>query len=240
MADSRRASNLQLKSLERKVAVQGDVIAFLLSLITAFLLTYFLRQPDFTVPQVYVMFLLFFAVGLWVTEAIPPFAVGIMIIGFLVFSLGSPEIVDEHGIDVKAFVDTWSDSVIWLMLGGFFLSAGLKITGLDFDLFKLTASRFSKSQPMLLFGLMITTAVMSMVISNTATTAMMFAAVLPLLSNDEASSNLRKAIALGIPAAAGIGGMGTVIGCIAHTQFFLPYVYLDLFFFVNHETTTLQ
>jgi sodium-dependent dicarboxylate transporter 2/3/5 len=175
-------------------------------------LTYFLRQPDFTIPQVYVMFLLFFAVGLWITEAIPPFAVGIMIIGFLVFSLGSPEIVDKHDIDVKAFVDTWSDSVIWLMLGGFFLSAGLKITGLDFDLFKLTASRFSKSQPMLLFGLMITTALMSMVISNTATTAMMFAAVLPLLSNDEASSDLRKAIALGIPAAAGIGGMGTIIG----------------------------
>ena len=212
MADSRRASNLQMRRMERRIATQNDIIAFLLSIIVSFVLTYFLREPDHTVPQIYVLFLLFFSVGLWITEAIPPFAVGIMIVGFLVFTLGSPEIVERHGIDVNAFVDTWSDSVIWLMLGGFFLASGLKTSGVDFDLFKITASRFNRSQSLLVLGLMTSTAVMSMVISNTATTAMMFAALMPLLSSDETTKNLRMNVALGIPAAAGIGGMGTIIG----------------------------
>ena len=201
-----------MRRMERRLATQSDIIAFLLSVIVSFVLTYFLREPDYTVPQVYVMFLLFFSVGLWITEAIPPFAVGIMIVGFLVFSLGSPEIVDKYGIDVTAFVDTWSDSVIWLMLGGFFLASGLKTSGVDFDLFKITASRFNRSQSLLVLGLMASTAIMSMVISNTATTAMMFAAIMPLLASDDTSRNLRMSVALGIPAAAGIGGMGTIIG----------------------------
>jgi len=79
--------------MRRKITGQSNLIAFLLSILTALALTYFVRQPDYTVPQVYVLFLLFFSVGLWVTEAVPPFAVGIMIVGFLVFTLGSPEIV---------------------------------------------------------------------------------------------------------------------------------------------------
>ena len=143
MADSRRASNLQLRT---RVTTQSNIIAFLLSIIAALAITYALTQPEFTVPQNYVMFLLFFSVGLWVTEAVPPFAVGIMIVGFLVFTLGSPEIVEEHGIDVQTFVNTWSDSVIWLMLGGFFLASGMKSTGLDYDLFRITATRFQRSQ----------------------------------------------------------------------------------------------
>jgi len=198
--------------MRRKITGQSNLIAFLLSILTALTLTYLVRQPDYTVPQVYVLFLLFFSVGLWVTEAVPPFAVGIMIVGFLVFTLGSPEIVEEHGIDVQTFVNTWSDSVIWLMLGGFFLAASIRVTGLDYDLFKIAASRFRKSQSIFVLGLMAATGLASMVISNTATTAMMIAATMPLFNSKQVSDNLKKAVALGIPAGAAIGGMGTIIG----------------------------
>lgn len=77
---------------------------------------YVLRDESFTSTQDYTLFLLFLAIGLWITEAIPPFAVGILIIGFLVFSMGS-----NPDIDVTQYVQTWSDGVIWLFLGGFSL-----------------------------------------------------------------------------------------------------------------------
>jgi sodium-dependent dicarboxylate transporter 2/3/5 len=51
-----------------------------------------------------------------------------------------------------------------------------------------------------------------MLMSNTATTAMMIAAVTPILSTLGDRPGLRKAFLIGIPAAASVGGMGTIIG----------------------------
>jgi len=75
--------------MQLRVARQSRTILFLASAITAILLTFFLRDSNFTNTQDYVLFLLFFAIGLWITEAIPPFAVGILIVGFLFFPLGT-------------------------------------------------------------------------------------------------------------------------------------------------------
>src|SRR5690606_10909999 len=140
------------------------------------LLTYLLRDQDFAKTQDLVLFLLFLSIGLWITEAIPPFAVGILIIGFLVFTMGR-----EDTMDVKQYVQTWSDGVIWLFLGGFFLASGMKKTGLDTRLLLIAAPRFGSMAKYIVLGLMMVTAVLSMVMSNTATTAMMIATVAPLL-----------------------------------------------------------
>lgn len=215
MADSRRASSLVYKRMERVVDSQQRIIYFLLSILIALGLTHALRDSSFTPPQVYVLFLLFFSVGLWVTEAIPPFAVGIMIVGFLVFFLGNPEINHPDSanyIRVENFVHTWSNSVIWLMLGGFFLAEGMKKTGLDLDVFQFSISRFGNKPRYILLGIMLATAIASMVMSNTATTAMMIASILPLLDALDVDDPFGKALLLGIPAAAAIGGMGTIIG----------------------------
>ena len=115
MADSRYYSLKQMSTFKQKVERQSRAILFLGSALLAFILTYTLRSDDFVQSQDYVMFLLFFSVGLWVTEAVPPFAVGIMIIGYLVFTLGRVD-----GYNVEVYVQTWSDGVIWLFLGGFF------------------------------------------------------------------------------------------------------------------------
>ena len=95
------------------VESQTRLIQFMGTLLIALFLTWLIKDASFTVPQEYVLFLLLFSIGLWVTEAIPPFAVGILIIGFLVFFLGQPA-MKEYDIDVGKFVDTWADSVIWL------------------------------------------------------------------------------------------------------------------------------
>ena len=59
---------------------------------------------------------------------------------------------------------------------------------------------------------MTTTAIISMLMSNTATTAMMIATVSPIFASLDKKSNFSKALLLGIPTAASIGGMGTIIG----------------------------
>ena len=184
---------------------------FLTCLFLAIGLTYLIKEPSFTESQVYVIFLLFFSIGLWLTEVIPAFSVSILIISFLVFALGNSYFNSEPE-NIDKYVQTFSSSVIWLMLGGFFLAAAMTKTKLDEALFKFTI-KFSGAKPVnLLIGLMLTTMVASMLMSNTATTAMVIAAVLPLLKSLGKESGTTKALLLGIAIAATTGGMGTIIG----------------------------
>ena len=72
MADSRTASLKLLPQMQKVVDIQSKIIYFLITVILAFALTYALYEPQMNQAQLYVLFLLFLAVGLWVTEAIPP------------------------------------------------------------------------------------------------------------------------------------------------------------------------
>lgn len=215
MADSRTASHRYIYRYQRIVDIQQKIIYFLVSIIFAFGLTYALVNPELDRAQIYVMFLLFLSIGLWVTEAVPPFTVGLLIFGFLVFALGRyyNDIDPANSAKyVQKYVQTWSNSVIWLMLGGFFMAEAMQKVGLDKSLFKLTISKFGTKPRYVLLGIMLVTALFSMVMSNTATTAMMIAAVLPFLNTLDQKAPFSKALLLGIPAAASLGGMGTIIG----------------------------
>ncbi len=66
-----------------------QTLKFLISLIAALGLTWLVTEPSFSQAQTYVLFLLCFSVGLWLTEAVPPFAVGLFILAYLAFTLGS-------------------------------------------------------------------------------------------------------------------------------------------------------
>jgi sodium-dependent dicarboxylate transporter 2/3/5 len=63
-----------------------------------------------------------------------------------------------------------------------------------------------------MLGMMSITAFFSMFMSNTATTAMMLSILVPVLACFEEGDRSRSALALSIPIAANIGGMGTPIG----------------------------
>jgi sodium-dependent dicarboxylate transporter 2/3/5 len=190
---------------------ERNALWFLVSLGIALGLTLLVREPSFNDSQIYVLFLLFLAMGLWITEAIPPFAVGLLVIAFLVFALGNPRFNSEPQ-DIAKYANTFSSSVIWLMLGGFFLAEAMTKTRLDADLFGFTL-RVSGTRPRnILFGLMFTTMLASMLMSNTACTAMVIAAVMPLLTDLGRENPLTKALLVGVPLAASMGGMGTLIG----------------------------
>lgn len=215
MADSRRAAERHLDKIQQVVHMQTKAIYFLVSIIAAFLFTYLIGDDSYTRVQLYVLFTLLLAVGLWVTEAIPPFAVGIFIVGFLIFLVGGAESNTPESpnyLDVKKLTNTWSNSVIWLLLGGFFLAEAMKKTGLDQRMFQFTVKLFGTKPKNLLLGIMLATALASMIMSNTAITAMMIASILPLINNLGKEAPFSKALLIGIPASASLGGMGTLIG----------------------------
>ena len=158
-----------------------------------------------------VLFLFLLAVGLWITEAVPAFAVGLLIMGYLVFALGTPLIMPEPW-DVAPYLNTWSSSVIWLMLGGFFMAEGLSRTGLDRKLLALAIKPAGGRPRNVLLAIMLTSAVASMFISNTSTTVLLIGAVLPLVRQLGSQEPFSKALLIAIPMAASVGGMGTIIG----------------------------
>ena len=83
---------------------------------------------------------------------------------------------------------------------------------LDVYLARVFLRPFGESPKFVMLGIIITTAVFSMFMSNTATTALMITIVTPvlrLLPNDDLG---RTALVLCIPLAANIGGIRTPIG----------------------------
>src|SRR4051794_36489661 len=186
-----------------------SIYYFLGSLVVALALTFLLKEPTFTDSQVYAVFLLFFAISLWITEAIPPFAVSLFIFAYLVFTFGNPHL-NSAPEKIDKYVNTFSSSVIWLLLGGFFIATAMRKTGLDTKLLSLTL-KISGSKPRnILIALMFTTMVAAMIMSDSAATSMVVAAITPLLVS-LGKSGINKALLLGVAIAAAVGGMGTIL-----------------------------
>lgn len=159
------------------------------------------------------LFVLVLAAGLWLTEAIPAYAVGILVIALQILLLGNPDggIFAEAPDDWQTFVVVLGNPLIWLFFGGFVLSTAITRTELDQALAGRLVGWFGGSPAALLFGVMAGSLLFSMFMSNTATTAMMLAIVTPLaviLGN----SPYARGLLLGVPFAANLGGMATIIG----------------------------
>ncbi len=114
-------------------------------------------------------------------------------------------------MEVARYVQTFSSSIIWLLMGGFFLAEAMTKTGIDVDLFRFALRLSGKIPGNILLGIMLMTMTASMILSNTATTAMVIASVMPLIRN-LGKNTFSKALLVGIPMAASVGGMGTIIG----------------------------
>ncbi len=155
------------------------------------------------------LFILIFCAGLWVTEAMPAFAVSLLAIGLEIALLGKTA-SDEP--DWEKYIATWGSPLIWLFFGGFILAAAAKKTGLDLWMASCVLGKLGNRPAIVLLGVMGATAILSMFLSNTATATMMVAMLAPLLTGAADKSNYPRALLLGIAMAANIGGMGTVIG----------------------------
>ncbi|WKN42528.1 SLC13 family permease [Tunicatimonas pelagia] len=208
MADSRFAA---LRFLQKKWPLIQKVSFFLAVTLLALFLTQLLRSEAMSTSAVNALFLLLFAAGLWISEAIPPFAVSILVIGYSMYFLDSIDltVVSE---DWERYVSTWSSPIIWILIGGFFLAMGAQVTAFDRKFSSFVLRYFGNKPYNILLGCMLVTAVLSMFMSNTATTAMMVAILTPIIQQVDRKDPLVKAVFLGVAAAATVGGMGTVIG----------------------------
>ncbi len=172
--------------------------------------------PDYqglTEAAQWTFFILVFAAGLWITEAIPAFATGLVVIGLEIAVLGTPGgVFAETANDWEMFVRPWSSPLIWLFFGGFILAAAATKTRLDRWIVRNVLARFGTNPPIVLLGLMGLTFIFSMFMSNTATTVMMLAVITPVVANLEKDDPIIKGMLLAIPFAANLGGMGTIIG----------------------------
>ncbi len=209
MADSRfYAIRLFIR---KKWPLGYNLTLFLAVIALAWLLSYLAKGEGIADQTANALFLLVLAAGLWISEAIPPFAVSILVIGFAIYFLD-----DSHwsviSDDWEKYLGTWSSPVIWILLGGFFLAMGAQITQFDKKFSRLILTKFGTTPNRLLLGCMLTTGLLSMFMSNTATTSMMIAIVIPIIKKLDQDDPFLKSMLLGVAIAATIGGMGTVIG----------------------------
>jgi len=151
------------------------------------------------------------ALVLWVTEAVPLFATSLFVIVAEVWLLALPTGGDED-IAYEDILTSLGNPIIFLFLGGFILARGLARQGIDVQLAAVLMRPFGQRPSGILAGLMIITALLSMWMSNTATTALMIALIQPMVSRIPSDSPFRTGVVLSIPLAANVGGIGTPIG----------------------------
>ncbi len=175
-----------------------------------------------TVIQQRVIAIFLLAALLWVFEPIPIYSTSVVIIvlevlmlsdkGFILFRLG--EGTSEFGVLLKSteIMATFANPIIMLFLGGFFLAMAATKYRLDVNLARVLLKPFGNNPKYVMLGLMMITAVFSMFMSNTATTAMMLSILTPVIAVFGPKDPGRVAFALCIPVAANIGGIGTPIG----------------------------
>ena len=155
------------------------------------------------------------AAALWVTEAMPAFAVALLVMGLQIAVLGRPGGVWAAPGDTKAwtvFVAEWASPTMWLFLGGFVLAHACSKTSLDRWMAGALLGRLVSRPAALLAGVMGLTFVFSMFTSNTATAAMMMAVMSPLTAAMPKGSRLARGLILSVAIAANLGGIGTIIG----------------------------
>lgn len=156
------------------------------------------------------------AVVLWVTEAIPLYATALAIIfGEIVLVSDEALLPLSDGYDAPAFESFYAalaHPVLMLFLGGFVLAEASAKFGLDRNLAGVLLRPFGRSPAGLVAGLMLIAAVLSMFMSNTATTAAMMAVVVPVAVGLPERDPLRTGLVLAVPVAANIGGMATPVG----------------------------
>lgn len=154
-------------------------------------------------------FIFLFAAFFWGFEIVPLYATALIVVLFEIFLLALP---GQSGLDFTLFLKPFANPVIFIFMGGFVLARALHENKLDQILVQPLIRQSQGDAFRLLAGLMLATGLLSMWMSNTATTALMLAMLQPLLVSLKDETSFKKALVLGIAFAANIGGIATPVG----------------------------
>lgn len=217
----------------KKFNVKNYVLAPLTAIVVLFL--WFMPIEWFgieglTVIQQRTIAIFAYAALMWMFEIIPAWATSVTTIVFLLFAVSNKgfvtpmtDINPETGEKLVYFLEgtpanfkelmaAFADPIIMLFLGGFVLAIAASKVGLDIFLAKIMLKPFGTNPKWVLLGFLTIISVMSMFMSNTATAAMMLAFLAPVLRTLPVDGGGRVSLAMAIPIAANIGGLGTPIG----------------------------
>ena len=163
-----------------------------------------------------------FATLMWVFEAVPAWTTSVLIVVLLLLTVSDSSLwfltqgisTEELGqtVKYKSIMHCFADPIIMLFIGGFILAIAATKSGLDVLLARVMLRPFGTQSRYVLLGFILVTAVFSMFLSNTATAAMMLTFLTPVLKVLPADGKGKIGLAMAIPVAANVGGMGTPIG----------------------------
>ena len=175
--------------------------------------------PVFTLTQQRVIAIFVFTAMMWILEVIPTWTTSVVAIVSILLTTsnkGLGFLIAKENVgaltNYKDIMAAFADPVIMLFLGGFVLAFAATKVGLDVQLAKVMLKPFGTNPKTVLLGVLLVIGIFSMFMSNTATAAMMLTFLTPVLATLPKDGGGRISLALAIPIAANIGGMGTPIG----------------------------
>jgi sodium-dependent dicarboxylate transporter 2/3/5 len=198
----------------------GLSVSIILTLIALLIPTESFGIPGLTVIEQRVIALFIFAASMWISEAIPIWTTSVLVLVLMLLTTSDSMFnfmrVDDPSfgtpISNSALMGSFAHPTIMLFMGGFVLAITATKYKLDAALAKFMLAPFGTRSEFVMLGFILVTAIFSMFMSNTATAAMMLAILSPVLSSLPADGKGRIGLALSIPIAANIGGIGTPIG----------------------------
>lgn len=170
----------------------------LIALLIAFFI-YFLSFTFLNFTQSSLLALIAFLVVLWTNEGLPLAVVSLMpIVLFPAFGI----------LSTKDTSINYSNPIIYLFLGGFLLAIAVEKTGLHKYLAQKILSFFPNTISGIIYSLVLTSALLSSILSNTTTTLLLMPIALYITEDDRLKMRFALAIAYG----ASVGGILTPIG----------------------------
>lgn len=182
--------------------------------VLALLLYTYCHQAGYSFAYSITLALTLLCAAWWMSEAINPAFTALIPLAILPL-LGI--------LDSKQVAQSVGNELILLLMGGFMLSRALESSGahrrLAFALVKRVGGKSGRS---LIFGFVFATGIISMWISNTATTLIMLPVAYAVIEHYK-DPRLATPLVLAIAYAASIGGLGTPIGTPPNLVFMQQY-----------------
>ncbi|MFL2701301.1 MAG: DASS family sodium-coupled anion symporter [Gammaproteobacteria bacterium] len=181
--------------------------------VTAALVVMLLPTPEGLTPEAHKTAALFLLMGVWwATEAVPV-AVTALVPLALFPMLGI--------VDIQSAANPYANKTIYLFFGGFLIATAIQKWDLHKRIALFVLEYAGSNGASLILGFMLTAALISMWVMNTATTIMLLPIGLAVITvvketvkglNDQEMESFQLALLLGIAYGATIGGMSTLIG----------------------------